>query len=133
MNRKSLLLAAVLAVAGIAAQAETPDPSGQFAARPTNVNTRAQVAAELQQARQAGDILAAGEQGLTPYELNPRAYPARTVVAGKSRNEVRAEMLAAIRDGDIISQGELGLPDRALYPQHYAPRGRGLGEQTAGR
>jgi hypothetical protein len=131
MNR-TILLAAALSIAAIAAHAETPDPSGQFAHAVTSSKSRAQVAAELKEAQRTGDILAAGDQGATLYELNPGAYPARPVVAGKSREEVRDETLQAIQDGDIIVSGELGLTERQLHPQGYlAHNGFGRRVQSA--
>lgn len=117
--QRTLISAAVLAFAAIAAHAESPDPSGQFAIQIQSTKSRANVVAELKQAQRSGDIVAGGELGVTEYELNPGAYPARPVVAGKSREEVRAETLQAVRDGDIIVGGELGLTERQLSPQTY--------------
>ena len=119
--RRTIVLAATLSVAALAALAETPDPSGQFAAPITHSKTRSEVAAELREAQRTGDILAPGDQGITLYELNPSAYPARVQLAGKTRGQVRAETLQAIHDGDII-RGELGLPERDLFPQRFMAR-----------
>jgi hypothetical protein len=124
MNRTAVFLAAALSLAGASAQAESPDPSGQFAARPGSPTlTRAQVRAELEQARRNGDLLAPGDGSLTEYELNPSAYPARAVVAGKSREQVRTETVQAIRDGDILAPGEVGVTKRELYLQQHLARG----------
>jgi len=122
MNRSTLLLAGLLSLAGIAAHAESPDPSGQFAAHVSSGKTRVQVRAELQDAQRSGDILAAGDTGLTEYQLNPGAFPAHAVVAGKTREQVRAETLQAVRDGEIIAAGELGLTGRQAFPQSHAAR-----------
>jgi hypothetical protein len=122
MNRTIIILAAALSFAAIGAHAESPDPSGQFAAHVNSTKSRAQVLGELREAQRTGDILASGEQGGTLYDLNPRAYPAREVVAGKTRDEVRAETLQAIRDGDIIVSGELGLTERQVNPQQFLAR-----------
>jgi hypothetical protein len=122
MNRTVLALAAALSLAGLSAHAESPDPSGQFAARPGSPTlTRAQVRAELEQARRNGDLR--GESGLTEYELNPSAYPSRAAFAGKSREQVRAETLLAIRDGDILAPGDAGVTVRELHPRQYLARG----------
>jgi predicted RNase H-like HicB family nuclease len=118
---RTLLIAAALSIAGIAAHAESPDPSGQFAHAVTASKTRAQVIAELKEAQRTGDILAPGDEGLTEYQLNPRAFPPREAVAGKTREEVQAETKQAIHDGDII-QGESGLTERETFPQAYAYR-----------
>ena len=130
--KRNIILAAAMSIAAIAAHAETPDPSGQFAAPVLKSSkSRSEVLAELKEAQRTGDILASGEGG-TLYERNPHAYPPRPVVAGKSRDQVRAETLQAIRDGDIIVGGELGLTARALNPQLYMARnGSGQREHTA--
>jgi hypothetical protein len=123
MNRTVFALAAALSLAGLSAHAESPDPSGQFAARPGSPTlTRAQVRAELERARLSGDLLAPGERGLTEYESNPSAYPARAALASKSREQVRAETLQAIRDGDILAPGDVGVTLRELYPRQYRAR-----------
>jgi hypothetical protein len=131
--KRNIILAAAISIAAVAAHAESPDPSGQFAAPVLKASkSRSEVLAELKEAQRTGDILAPGEQGVTLYEQNPHAYPPRPVVAGKSRNQVRAETLQAIRDGDIIVGGELGLTARELNPQHYLARnGSGQREHTA--
>ncbi|MDB5858747.1 MAG: hypothetical protein JWQ76_2436 [Ramlibacter sp.] len=132
MKRTLLLVVTALSLASAAVHAETPDPSGQFAVPVTHSKSRAQVLAELKEAQRTGDILAAGDQGVTLHDLNPRAYPPHPALAGKTREQVRAETLEAIRDGDVIIQGELGLPERELYPQRYlAQHGSGSGEHTA--
>lgn len=124
MNRNVLVLAAALSLAGLSVHAETPDPSGQFAAPAGSpVLTRAQVRAQLEEARRNGDLPAPGDIGLTEYQLNPSAYPAHPVLAGKTREQVRAETLQAIRDGDILASGEGGITLRELYPQRYLARG----------
>ena len=130
--KRNIILATVMSIAAIAAHAETPDPSGQFAAPVTSSRSRSEVLVELKEAQRTGDILAPGDQVGTLYEQNPRAYPPRPVVAGKSRDQVRAETLQAIRDGDIIVGGELGLTARDLNPQLYTARnGSGQREHTA--
>jgi hypothetical protein len=78
--------------------------------------TREQVRAELAQAQRTGDIAASKDQG-TEFnstsgtklnELFPAAYPAKTVVAGKTRDQVRAELAEAQRTGDIAANKDQG-------------------------
>ncbi|HYE40244.1 MAG TPA: DUF4148 domain-containing protein [Ramlibacter sp.] len=127
MKRTSLFLAGFLSLAAFTAQAESPDPSGQFAVSVRSGKTRAAVLAELKEAQRTGDILAAGEGG-TRYDLNPGAYPARMQVAGKTREQVREETLQALRDGDVPS-GELGLTQREAFPERYMARGDAASRQ----
>jgi hypothetical protein len=54
--------------------------------------TRAQVQAELAEAIRTGNLLASGESGLRLNEVNPSKYPAKAVLAGKSRAQVLAEL-----------------------------------------
>ena len=44
--------------------------------------TRAQAKAELAEAMRTGNMLAAGESGMTLRDLNPQRYPAPVVVLG---------------------------------------------------
>lgn len=83
--------------------------------------TRAQVRAELDEARSSGNILAAGEIGLPLNQLHPHRYPAAASAAGKSREQVRAETTEAIRTGDILAQGESGARRNELHPNLYPP------------
>lgn len=53
-NTLSLALAGVLALASLAAQAESPDPAGQYAISIASTRTRADVLAELKQFKQSG-------------------------------------------------------------------------------
>lgn len=130
MNRTAIVLAAALSLAGLAAHAETPDPSGQFAAHAGSPGvTRAQVRAELEEARRNGELLAPGDFGATEYELHPSLYPARAAVAGKTREQVRAETQQAIRAGDILAPGDLGVTLRQLNPQRYLAHRDDIGVQ----
>jgi Domain of unknown function (DUF4148) len=58
--------------------------------------TREQVKAELAEAIRTGNIVA-NDVGQKLNELNPSAYPAQPVVAGKTREQVKAELAEAIR------------------------------------
>ncbi|HEX2543668.1 MAG TPA: DUF4148 domain-containing protein [Ramlibacter sp.] len=130
MKRIPLLLATVLAFAAVAVHAESPDRSGQFSASARFGKSRAEVLAELKEARRTGDILAAGDAGATEYERNPSAFPARAQVAGKTREQVRAETLQAIAEGDIRA-GELGVTLREAYPSFYMARDAARAQRTA--
>ena len=79
--------------------------------------TREQVRAELAEAQRTGDIAASKDMGTDEYssgagrklnELNPAAYPAKPVVAGKTRAQVRAELAEAQRTGDIVASKDFG-------------------------
>jgi hypothetical protein len=134
MTRSTLALALAtgLSLGAIAAHAESPDPSGQYAHTTTSGKTHAQVQAELQEALRNGDVAGAGESVLTDFEARPWAHAPRTAVAGKTREQVRAETLDAIRSGDILQAGESGLSRRQLSPQTYYARERGEQQRTAG-
>ncbi|HEX6019585.1 MAG TPA: hypothetical protein VFZ28_15945 [Burkholderiaceae bacterium] len=98
-------------------EAESQRPDTMLRSRP-----RAEVRAELDVAQRNGETLAAGESGLPLNEVNPRAYPARAVVASRSRAEVKAEVREAARDGGLLASGELALPLNRLHQQGYAYR-----------
>lgn len=83
MNRVALALAAALAASTFAAQAESPDPSGQFANGSTGTLSRAQVATELAQYRKSG---------VNPWSTSYN--PLASFRSEKTRAEVRAEYLA---------------------------------------
>jgi hypothetical protein len=89
MNTRTLIALATFAVAASAgtafAQEATPDNWNDV----VSTKTRAQVLAELKQARADGSIKA----GSAGY-LNP-------IVSQKSRDEVRGEVLAAARSGEL--------------------------------
>ncbi|WP_138514426.1 DUF4148 domain-containing protein [Rhodoferax bucti] len=78
--------------------------------------TREQVRAELAEAQRTGDIVApkdAGDEfgaanGRKMNEIYPAAYPAKPVVAGKTREQVRAELAEAQRTGDIVASKDAG-------------------------
>jgi hypothetical protein len=84
MNRKSLVLAAIVSVAGFAAHAETPDVTGQFAQGATAQVTRTQVQADLTQYRQAG---------VNPWSTSYN--PLKGFRSVRSRAEVQAEYIAS--------------------------------------
>ncbi|SHH51515.1 DUF4148 domain-containing protein [Pollutimonas bauzanensis] len=90
---KTLVSALMISATVFAAAAQAADEP---------VKTRAQVAAELQQAQSAG-LLSHGELDYPP------ALPA---ASGESRSRVQAELAAAIKAGQI-STGELDYPPAA--------------------
>lgn len=94
MNRSSLALAAILSVAGFAAHAETPDPSGQFAAGTTTQQTRAAVQDQQAAAKQPGE-----NPWATSYN------PLTSFQSSRTRAEVRAEFTAS-RDDVAAMTGE---------------------------
>jgi hypothetical protein len=64
-----------------------------FASDQTVSKTREQVLAELAQAQQNGEMLAAGDSGMTLKQINPGAYRSTTSTqASKSREQVREEL-----------------------------------------
>lgn len=82
MQRFSLALAAALSFAALAAHAESPDPSGQFAPNAGPVS-RTQVQAELSQYRQSG---------VNPWSTSYN--PLKQFHSEKTRAQVEAEFLA---------------------------------------
>lgn len=93
-NSLTLALAGLLAVAGLAAHAETPDPSGQYAVSTASTRTRAQTQVELTQYKQAG---------VNPWSTsyNPLKY----FRSSKSRDHVQHEFVAS-RDEVRAMTGE---------------------------
>uniref|UniRef100_UPI002579A409 DUF4148 domain-containing protein n=1 Tax=Aquabacterium sp. UBA2148 TaxID=1946042 RepID=UPI002579A409 len=61
------------------------------------------------------------ENGQTPREVNPSAYPARATPAGKTRAEVQSELAKAIRVGDTPLL-ENGMTPREMNPHLYPAR-----------
>lgn len=57
--------------------------------------------AELAEAIRVGDIIADIERGLTAYQVNPSAYPARPATMGKTRAQVQDELAKAHMDGSL--------------------------------
>ena len=93
--KTSIFSAAILSLASLAtgsafAQVDNHYPADQTANM--SLKTRAQVQAELAEAIRTGNIVTDGQLGLTAYQLNPSAYPARPVEMGKTRAQVQAEL-----------------------------------------
>ena len=67
--------------------------------------SRADVLAELDQAKRSGDIVAnVGNQTKKLNELYPGQYPAKSAVRGKSRAQVLAELADAQRTDELLSK-----------------------------
>ena len=91
-----------------------------FASDQAVSKTREQVLAELAQAQQNGEMLAAGDSGMTLKQINPGAYRSTTSTqASKSREQVREELEQAIRTGDIMVAGEFGVKRNELMSGRY--------------
>jgi hypothetical protein len=88
--------------------------------------TRAQVLAELQEARRNGE-LAVGDTGLTQRDIAPRNFPPLAVAQGETRAHVRAELAEAQRTGDIVANNETGEKLNERFPQRYAKALRDMG------
>jgi hypothetical protein len=82
-------------------------------------NSRDQVQAELSAAQRSGNVMAAGESGLTLREQFPGRYPTQTPVAGKTRSQVVAELAEAQRKGELSLSGEAGVAMNEAYPTRY--------------
>ena len=108
-NTLSAFTLAVLALSAGLALAQ--DPSGP--------KTRAQVRAELEEARRTGNMPANDETGRMLNEINPSAYPPKPVEPCKTREQVRAELEEARRTGTMPAPGESGCTLRDLYPDLY--------------
>lgn len=81
--------------------------------------TRKEVRSELAEAQRAGDVIPAGESGLTLRQRHPLAYPAPTPAEGMTREQVQTQLGEAIRTGDLIEAGDAGQRLRDLYPGRY--------------
>lgn len=88
MTTNRLAVIAALSFAAVAAQAETPDLSGQFATRVQSTTARAQVVQAAQAPR----------QGVSPWSI--QYNPLATFKSQKSRAEVRDELL---RNRDAVT------------------------------
>ena len=93
-----------------------------MAQNPTGPKTRAQVQNELKEAIRTGNMPAGGESGLMLNEVNPSAYPPKTVMPCKTREQVQAELEEAKRTGNIMAVGEAGCMLNELNPSAYPPK-----------
>jgi hypothetical protein len=89
--------------------------------------TREQVRAELAEAVRNGDVMAAGESGLTQRQMFPQRYPQAPLAAsGLTRADVLGEVEEARRSGTLIAAGEAGQPvtNPQAYPTQFAGKTR---------
>jgi len=96
MNRSALALAAVLSTLGFAAQAESPDPAGQFATPVTQQST-------VQAERAKATHQAAPGNSANPWST--RFNPIDGFRSERSRAEVQADYIAS-RDRVAAFTGE---------------------------
>lgn len=89
MNTRSLLAIVTFAIAGASGTAFAQEATSDAWMNAASTKTRADVLAELKQARADGSIKAGGAGYLNP------------IVSQKSRADVRAEVLAAARSGEL--------------------------------
>lgn len=88
--------------------------------------TRKQVRAELIEAWRMGDIPVL-ENGLTPRELNPGAYPSRPAEQGSTKEQVQAELAEASRMGEwpVLDDGRTPRDlNPAIYPSRAVVQGK---------
>jgi hypothetical protein len=111
MNRSAFVLAAALSLAGLAAHAESPDPSGQFAASAGSSVSRAQVQAELREFKQ---------QGVDPWaqDYNPLA----SFHGSRTRAEVVREFLGSRAEVAAMNAEDSGSRYLAVRKESGAPR-----------
>ena len=103
--KKSILSTALFTLAALGAGSAFAGGGNNYPADHTasvSTKTRAQVKAELTEAIRIGDIIADSERGLTAYQLNPSAYPARPASMGKTRAQLQDELAKARMDGSLV-------------------------------
>lgn len=113
---KSPVFAAAALVAALAAApsfARTLDAEGSWnaAADAVSVKSRAEVRAELEQARRDGTIDYLDAEG------SLRVQPTGGVA--KTRAQVKAELAQALSRGDIVANDDSGRTLRQVFPTHY--------------
>jgi uncharacterized protein DUF4148 len=110
-NSLALALAGVLALAGLAAQAESPDPSGQYAVSVASTRTRADVLAELKKFKQSG--------------VNPWSIQYNQLAGFRSTRTpaaVRAEFLANRDEAKAMTSEDSGAAYLASHKPAETPR-----------
>jgi hypothetical protein len=115
-NSLALALAGVLALAGLAAHAESPDPSGQYAVSIASTRTRSDVLAELQQFKRSG---------VNPWSI--RYNQLAGFRSTRTQADVRAEFLANRDETKAMTSEDSGAAYLASHKPAEAPR------QLAGR
>ena len=116
MNRTTttLALAAALSLVGFAAQAETPDLSGQFAASAGTPATRAQVQSELAAYKKAG---------VNPWSTSYN--PLASFQGQKTREQVRNEFLSSRNAVSAMNREDSGSAFLAAHQPANAPTALG--------
>ena len=115
-------------------------PARYAAVAPASTKTRADVIAEMAEAKRTGNVAAPTQTSLdyASYgtaklnEIFPSRYPAVAAVATKTRAEVRTELAEAQRTGDMSADNLLslvytGFPGQKLkdvYPTQYPVKAR---------
>lgn len=93
--------------------------------------TRAEVKAELEAARNSGELMYGGEAGMRLRDMYPGSYPTFTPAGqGKTREQVRAELARAIANGEMVVD-ESGQTEYELAPQRFPQRPALLGKTRA--
>ncbi len=115
-------------------------PARYAAVAPTSNKTRADVQADMAEAKRTGNVAAptltsldyAGYGSAKMNEIFPSRYPAVAAVPSKTRGQVRTELAEAQRTGDMQADNLLslvvaGVPGRKLnelYPNQYPVKAR---------
>jgi hypothetical protein len=119
-NSLTLALAGLLALASLAAHAETPDPSGQYAISIASTRTRAEVQAELKQFQQSG---------VNPWAIE---YDQLADFRGtKTRDQVREEFLANRDEAKAMTGEDSGAAYLAAHKE-TSERRHFAGQPTKG-
>jgi len=117
LNFLPLALTGLLALTGIAAHAESPDPSGQYAvSAAASTQTRAQTQVELAQYKQAG---------VNPWSISYN--PLKDFHSSRSRDEVQQEAAVSRDEARAMDSEDSGA---AWLAQH---RVHDTGTQVASR
>ena len=115
-------------------------PARYATVAPVSTKTRADVMAEMAEAKRTGNVMASTQIAIdygstTAAKMNeifPARYPAVATVPAKTRTEVRTELAEAQRTGDLPADSLLslvvtGVPGNklnALYPGQYPVKAR---------
>ena len=115
-------------------------PARYAAVAPVSTKTRADVIAEMAEAKRTGNVMASSQVAIdfgstTAAKLNeifPSRYPAVASAPAKTRNEVRTELAEAQRTGDIPADNleslvYAGVPGQKLkdvHPTQYPVKAR---------
>ena len=90
---------------------------GHVRSQTVTPETRAQVKAEAQAARKAGDI-EFGEEGLKDNEAHPERYPKKAASSTETRADVKADLAQARKAGQL-PVGDLDRTPAQVNPKRY--------------